>query len=99
MLKKVLPVAVAALLLSAGGAFAKRSHSATPSEIPGVGHHELEQITATEMVSMTGKGADCTDHVQQLGRDVIVVGLVGLNHILVITGQVTVGLAPFVCAL
>lgn len=99
MLKRICPVAVAALALSAGGAFAEPPIAFTEANAPGVDDSRLEPLTDTDMATVTGRGEACTEHVQALGRDIVVVGLVGLNHVLIATGQVTIGLAPFVCAL
>ena len=93
MMKKVLPVAVAALVLSVGGSFAEPPMSVTEGNILGVDNHRPEKLTDTDMVSVTGRGA-CT----ALGKFVVVVGLIGLSHQMVATGQAMIGLAPFVCA-
>ncbi|MDE2691018.1 MAG: hypothetical protein OXI49_10935 [Acidobacteriota bacterium] len=66
MLKKVLPLAVAALALSAGGAFAEPPMAFTEANVPGVDDSRLEPLTDTEMVSVTGRGA-CTQAVKGAG--------------------------------
>ena len=99
MMKKLLPVAVAALMLvlSAGGAFAEPPVPVTEGAVPGVGNHQPEQLTDADLLSVTGSGA-CTKGVQALGGLVVVIGLAGLSHLVVATGQATIGLAPLVCA-
>lgn len=99
MLKKVLPVAVVALALSAGGAFAEPPMAFAELNLPGVDDSRLEPLTDTDMVSMTGRGATCTEDVRTIGTVVAIFGFLGRNHILLATGQITIGLAPFVCAL
>ncbi|MDE2976177.1 MAG: hypothetical protein OXU63_01505 [Acidobacteriota bacterium] len=66
MLKKVLPLAVAALALSAGGAFAEPPIAFTEANVPGVDDSRLEPLTDTEMVSVTGRGA-CSLAVKGVG--------------------------------
>ena len=99
MMKKLLPVAVAALMLvlSAGGAFAEPPVPVTEGAVPGVGNHQPEQLTDADLLSVTGRGA-CTEDVQALGRFVVVIGLIGMSHLIVATGQATTGLGAFVCA-
>lgn len=95
-MKKVLPVAVAALVLSVGGVLAERPMSVTEADLQGVNNVRPEQLTDTDMVSVTGRG--CTEDVQTLGTIAVVVGLIGLSHLMVASGQATIGLAPFICA-
>lgn len=98
MLKKVLPAALAALLLSAGAAFAEPPLAVTEANVSGVDDYRPVPLTDTDMVSLTGKGA-CTGTVEAIGVLKVVAGLVSLSHPMVILGQMTIGLAPSVCAL
>ncbi len=99
MMKKILPVAVATLVLvlSAGGTFAEPPVPVMEGAVPGVGNHQPEQLTDADLLSVTGRGA-CNERVQAFGRFVVVVGLIALSHLLVATGQTTIGLGPLVCA-
>ena len=98
MMKKILPVAVAALtlVLSAGGAFAEPPKPAGPSNASGIDYDQLQRLPDADMATVTG-GA-CTEDVQALGRVVVAFGLIGLSHLMVATGQATISLAAFVCA-
>ncbi len=98
MIKRVFPVAVVALALSAGGAFAEPPMAVTEANMPGVDDHRSEQLTETDMVSVTGRGGACTETVQGIGILKVALGFVSRSHPLVILGQITIGLAPFVCA-
>ncbi len=99
MMKKILPVAVATLVLvlSAGGTLAEPPVPVKEGTVPSIGDHQPEQLTDADLLSVTGRGA-CTEDVQSLGRFVVVIGLLGMSHLIVATGQVTIGLGPFVCA-
>jgi hypothetical protein len=99
MKKKILPVAVATLtlVLGAGGTFAEPPKPVAEGAVPSVSNHEPAQLTDADLLSVTGRGA-CTEDVQALGRFVVVIGLIGMSHLIVATGQVTIGLGPFVCA-
>lgn len=97
MLKRVFPVALAALALSAGGALAERPMAVTEANVSGVDNHRPEPLTDTEMVLVTGRGA-CTETVRGIGVFKVALGLLGMSHPMVILGQATIGLAPFVCA-
>lgn len=56
MMRKVLPVAIAALVLSVGGAFAESPNSVIPSDQSGIGKHELGPLAETDMAAVQGKG-------------------------------------------
>lgn len=99
MMKNVLPVAVTALVLSVGGALAEPPTRVTEGATVSIGNHQPGQITHSEMLSVTGKGATCTNDFQRLGRAHIFLGLIGRSHQMIAIGQVMIGLAPFVCAL
>ncbi len=99
MMKRVLPVAVVALALSAGGAFAEPPMAVTEANVPGVDDSRPEPLTDTDMATVTGRGGTCTEDVQTIGTVVAIVGFLGRNHILLATGQMAPRLAPFVCAL
>ena len=88
-----------ALLLSAATAFALPPSSVVTGDDPGSGHQEFGQLADAEMVSVTGRGEGCVDSVRTAGVGLIVFGLMGLNHLFVAKGQVTIGLAALVCAL
>lgn len=98
MLKRVLPVAGVALVLSVGAALAEPPMAVTEAGIHAVDDHRHGRLTDTEMVSVTGARETCTEDLQALGRFVVVIGLIGLSHHIVTTGQVTIGLAPLACA-
>ncbi len=80
MMTKILPLAVAALVLSAGGAFAEPPNSVVPNDHPGTGNHEPGQLADTDLAVFKGKGlrsAACTRVVQGAG-----LGLFGMASIL-----------------
>jgi len=96
MMKKALPVAVAALVLNVGGVLAEPPMSVTEADRQGVNNDRPERLTDTELVAVTGRG--CTEGVQALGTFAVVVGLMSLSHLIVASGQATIELAPTVCA-
>ncbi len=53
-MKKVLTLAVAALVLSVGGAFAEPPVTAVAGDTSGVDSRGLEQLTDADMVAVTG---------------------------------------------
>ncbi len=99
MTKKILPVAVAALVLvlSAGGAFAEPPNPFTEGAVSSIEDHQPGQLTDADLLSVTGRGV-CAGGVRVLGKLVVAFGLAGLSHHIVATGQVMIGLGPFVCA-
>lgn len=56
MMRKVLPVAIAALALSVGGAFAESPNSVIPNNESGIGKHELGPLAEADMAAVHGKG-------------------------------------------
>ncbi|MXX75108.1 MAG: hypothetical protein F4210_09045 [Holophagales bacterium] len=56
MIKRVLPAALAAIVLSAGGAFAEQPHSVSPNGPSGIGEHELGPLAEADMAAVKGKG-------------------------------------------
>ncbi len=69
-MKKVLTLAVAALVLSVGGAFAEPPVTAVAGDTSGADNPGLEQLTDADMVAVTGEGwrsGACTLAVKGLG--------------------------------
>lgn len=79
-MEKVLPVAVAALVLSAGAAFAEPPNSATPGDMSGIDYYQLQRLPDADMVAVTGgawwSGA-CTGAIRTAGVIVWLHGLAG----------------------
>ncbi len=70
MMKKVLPVAVAALVLSVGGAFAEAPNSDTPGDTSSVDYYRFQQLPDADMATVKGKGlrsGACTVAVKGVG--------------------------------
>lgn len=70
MMKKVLPVAVATLVLSVSGAFAEPPNSVIPNHRPDTGKRELGQVADADMAALKGKGLQsgaCTLAVKSAG--------------------------------
>ncbi|MCY3970091.1 MAG: hypothetical protein OXG74_09160 [Acidobacteria bacterium] len=79
MMKRVLPVAIAALALSVGGAFAEPPNSAVVDS-SGIDGNESRQLSDTEMAAVAGGAwwsAACTGAVQTAGVIVWLHGLAG----------------------
>lgn len=56
MICKVATVAIAALVLSVGGAFAESPNTVIPSDQSVIGKHELRPLAETDMAAVKGKG-------------------------------------------
>ena len=56
MMRKVAPVAIAALVLSVGGAFAESPNTVIPIDQSGIGKHDLGPLAEAEMAAVHGKG-------------------------------------------
>lgn len=58
MMKKILPVAVATLVLvlSAGGAFAEAPGPATQGDSPGIDYNQSRRLPDADMAAVEGKG-------------------------------------------
>ncbi len=85
-MKKVLSIAVAAFVLSVGGAFAEPPVTAVAGDYPGVDNPGLEQLADAEMVGVMGaawwSGA-CTAAFETTGEAFVFVGIYtgrGLMH-------------------
>lgn len=96
MTKKILAVAIAALVLSAGVALAEPLMSVAEGAGPGMDDHRPGQLTDTDMASVTGRGA-CTEGIQALGKSAVFLGKITVNHWLVFAGYVTTGIGPLIC--
>lgn len=84
-MKKSLPIAVAALVLSAGGAFAEPPTSRAPSETSGVDGYQLERVADSELATVAGgvwwSGA-CTGAIHTAGLSLVVSGYLNRNTIM-----------------
>lgn len=101
MLKRILPVAVAALFLGAGGALAEPPSSVSPSDQSGIGKHELGLLAEADMAAVKGRGlrsGACTVAVKGTGYLVLVVGTVLRHPIGQGIGLGLVGSAGAICA-
>ena len=56
MTRRVLPAALAAVVLSAGVAFAEQPHSVSPNGPSGIGEHEPGPLAEAELATVKGKG-------------------------------------------
>lgn len=96
-MKKVLPIASAALVLSVCTAFAEPPLTAIPDYHSGAGNRGLEQLTDTDMVALTGgawwSGA-CTAAVYTGGAIVWLSGVLSGNQVHQAAGLA----APYVAA-
>ena len=87
MMKKILPVAVAALtlVLSADGTFAEPPDPAAPSDKPGIDYDQLQRLQDTEMATVTGgawwSGA-CTGAIHAAGASLVVAGYMYRNGLM-----------------
>ncbi len=83
-MKKVLSIAVAALVLSVGGAFAEPPVTAEAGDTSGVDSRGLDQISDADMVAVTGgawwSGA-CTGAIHVAGAIVWLGGYVIANQV------------------
>ena len=95
MMKKVLPVAVAALVLSVGGAFAEAPNSDTPGDTSSVDYDQLERVADSEMATLAGgawwSGA-CTGAIHAAGVSLVVSGYLNRNTIMETVGLFTLRL-------
>ena len=83
-MKKVLSIAVAALVLSVGGAFAEPPVTAVAGDTSGVDSRGLEQLSDTDMAAVTGaawwSGA-CTGAIHGAGVFVWLMGSLTANRL------------------
>ena len=101
MLKKVLPVGMAALVLSLGGAFAEPPNSAIPNDDSGIGKHELGPLVEENMAAVKGKGlrsGACTLAVKGTGYLVLGVATMLSDPLGQGIGLGLVGAAGAICA-
>ena len=99
-MKKVLSIAVAALVLSVGGAFAEPPVTAVAGDYPGVDNPGLEQLTDADMVALVGRGwrsEACSAAVLGAGALIFRFGVV-TNHVpSIFVGLFSPALAADVC--
>ena len=83
-MKKVVSIAVAALVLSVGGAFAEPPDTAAAGDYPSAGNRGLEQLSDAEMVAVTGaawwSGA-CTGAIHTAGTITLLMGSLTANRL------------------
>ena len=83
-MKKVLSIAVAALVLSVGGGFAEPPHPAVATDYPSADNRGLDQISDTDMAAVTGaawwSGA-CTGAIHGAGVFVWLMGSLTANRL------------------
>ena len=100
-MKKVLSIAVAALVLSVGGAFAEPPVTAVAGDYPGVDNPGLEQLTDADMVGVNGEGwrsGACTLVVKGGGYLLFAAATLAGDPIGQGIGLGLVGAAPAICA-
>ncbi len=99
-MKKVLFIAVAALVLSVGGAFAEPPVTAVAGDYPGVDNPGLEQLTDADMVGVMGRGwrsGACSAVVLGAGAIIFRFGVIA-NHVpSIFVGLFSPALAADVC--
>ncbi len=90
MMRRVLPVAVVALVLSTGSGFTQPPHPVIPNEKP-----EVAQLADHRMATMTGgawwSGA-CTAAIHTAGASLIIAGFVSRNTLMETVGVVALRL-------
>ena len=100
-MKKVVSIAVAALVLSVGGAFAEPPDTAAAGDYPSAGNRGLEQLSDAEMVAVMGEGwwsGVCTVGIMTGGYVVAAVGVISQHPAGPAFGLAIVAVAPAVCA-
>ncbi len=99
-MKKVLSIAVAALLLSVGGAFAEPPVTAVAGDTSGVDSRGLDQLTDADLVALTGgagwSGA-CTAAFETTGEAFVLVGIYTGRSLMHAVGLAGPFLADAVC--
>lgn len=87
MMKKILPVAVATLVLvlSAGGGFAEPPKPTGPSNVSGIDYDQFQRLPDAEMAAVTGgawwSGA-CTGVIHAAGAGLVVAGYMYRNGLM-----------------
>ncbi len=100
-MKKVLPVAVAALALSVGGAFAEAPNSDTPGDTSSVAHYRFQQLPDADMATVKGKGLRseaCTRVVRGFGYLAFVAATIRRDPAGQVSGAFIFGAAGAICA-
>ena len=87
MMKKILPVAVATLVLvlSAGGTFAEPPDPAAPSDTPGIDYDQLQRLQDADMATVTGGAwwsGGCTGVIRAAGAGLVVAGYMYRNGLM-----------------
>ena len=99
-MKKVLSIAVAALVLSVGGAFAEPPVTAVAGDTSGVESRGLEELADADLVAVTGgawwSGA-CTAAFETTGKAFVFVGIYTGRSVMHAAGLAGPFLAAAVC--